>query len=158
MAAPEPSAVPPATPPEPSAVPPATCRETPAGTRTDPIPYQYAVLRAVPRVERDERVNVGVIVYCQAADLLCCRWRLDETRLRTLDPDVDVEGLAAALAMVERICTAAEPDGPSTLPLGPRFGWLSAPRSTVLQPGPRHGGVSTDPAGEPARLLARYVG
>lgn len=130
-----------------------------ADTHGAPLPYQYVVLRAVPRVERGEYVNVGVLLYCQAADLLRCGWRLDPARLIPLDAAVDLDGLADALATVERICvsTATSAAGPSGLPLGQRFGWLAAPRSTVLQPGPMHAGVTHDPDAELARLMTRYV-
>lgn len=121
--------------------------------------YQYVLLRAVPRVERGECVNVGVLLYCQPADLLRCGWRLDPTRLTALDPALDLDGLGQALATVEQICLGTAPDapGPCGLPLGQRFGWLAAPRSTILQPGPMHAGVTRDPQAELTNLMTRYV-
>lgn len=121
------------------------------------VSYQYVLLRAVPRVDRGEFVNVGVLLYCQAGDLLECRWDVDPVRLAALDPGADVEALRAALDMVDRICRGAEPSGPGAMPLGQRFGWLAAPRSTILQPGPMHAGVTSDTRGEVSRLMTRYV-
>ncbi len=133
--------------------------------------YQYVALRCVPRVDREEFVNVGVVLYCQAAEFLGSAYRLDEDRLRSLDPDVDVAAVRHALSAVERVCrgeahldygvgsrataygSRAGQDDQSS-----RFGFLRAPRSTVVQPGPVHGGLTDDPAGELQRLLERLVG
>ena len=121
--------------------------------------YQYVVLRCVPRVDREEFVNVGVVVYCQATDFLDAAWLIDADRLRALDPRVDVAHLDEALCFVKAVCTGDDDAGHAgTQPLGTRFGFLKAPRSTVLQPGPVHGGVATDPARELERLLERFVG
>ncbi len=121
------------------------------------LAYQYVLLRAVPRVERGEFVNVGVLLYCQAADLLRCGWQLDPARLAALDPSVDVDGVADALDMMDRICLGTAAVGPVNMPLGQRFGWLAAPRSTVLQPGPMHAGITRDAHAELAHLMTRYV-
>jgi hypothetical protein len=138
-----------------------------SGTRS---PYQYTVLRCVPRVEREEFLNVGVVLYCPDHEFLSCAWRLDEDRLRALGPGLDLAGVRAALEAVELVCAGeahgaygqatrataygvrSVPDSQST-----RFGFLKAPRSTVLQPGPVHGGMTTDPAGELDRLLRALV-
>lgn len=121
--------------------------------------YQYVVLRCVPRVDRDEFVNVGVVVYSQAADYLDAAFRLDEQRLRALASDVDLAAVRRALDTVCDVCRGRSGPGLPDLPaLGPRFGWLSAPRSTVVQPGPVHGGLAADPAAELTRLLDRLVG
>lgn len=126
---------------------------------TPPCGYQYVVLRCVPRVDRDEFVNVGVIVYCQARAFLDSASRVDEARLRALHPDVDVEAVRHALAAIEAVCAGHPSSGDAAgTPLGARFGWLSAPRSTVVQPGPIHGGLSDDPADALQRLLEQYVG
>ena len=120
--------------------------------------YQYVVLRCVPRVEREEFVNVGVVLYCQGADFLDAAYRVDEERLRALAPDVDLAAVDAALETVCRVCRGVTGGGLPTLGgLGKRFGWLSAPRSTVVQPGPVHGGLTDDPASELTALLARLV-
>jgi hypothetical protein len=121
--------------------------------------YQYVVLRCVPRVERDEFVNVGVLLHSQDADFLDCAFVLDHERLRSLSPDLDLESVEATLRTICAICRGEHAPGRPCLDgLGQRFGWFAAPRSTVVQPGPVHGGLSSDPAGELRRLLARLVG
>ena len=120
--------------------------------------FEYAALRVIPRVERGESMNVGVIVYCQARDFLGCRVHLDTVRLRALDPDADVEGVRAALTAVEdRCCGGPEAGQAADEPLGGRFRWLTAPRSTVIQSGPVHAGLTADPAAELDRLLEALV-
>ena len=121
--------------------------------------YQYVVLRCVPRVEREEFVNVGVVLYSQGADFLDAAYRVDEARLAALAPGIDAQEVRDALETVCRVCRGVTGGGLPTLGgLGKRFGWLSAPRSTVVQPGPVHGGLTTDPAAELASLLSRLVG
>jgi hypothetical protein len=121
--------------------------------------YQYVVLRCVPRVEREEFVNVGVVLYSQGADFLDAAYRVDEARLAALAPGIDAQEVRDALETVCRVCRGVTGGGLPTLGgLGKRFGWLSAPRSTVVQPGPVHGGLTTDPAAELASLLDRLVG
>lgn len=116
--------------------------------------FEYAVVRVVPRVERGEAINVGVIVYSKAFRYLCVRIVLDEKRLLTLDPRVDVAAVRAALAAFERACT----EGPlAERPLGERFRWLTAPRSTMVQPGPVHSGLTDDPGRELDRLFEALV-
>ncbi|GAA2162540.1 DUF3037 domain-containing protein [Pedococcus bigeumensis] len=120
--------------------------------------YQYVVLRCVPRVEREEFLNVGVVLYSQAADFLEAAYRVDEARLRAFAPQVDVEDVDQALETICQVCRGVTGGGLPTLGgLGRRFGWLSAPRSTVVQPGPVHGGLTEDPAAELAELLRRLV-
>ena len=119
------------------------------------VPVEYAYLRAVPRVELGESVNVGVLVYCQARAYLACATWLDAARVRALDPAVDVEGLAAALSAVAEVCRGGEDAGPAgAIPAGQRFRWLTAPRSAVLQPGPVHMGLCCDPEETLRRLSA----
>jgi hypothetical protein len=122
------------------------------------MPFEYATLRAVPRVDRGESINVGVVLYSQAADYLGAAVHLDEDRLRLLDPAVDVESVRSALDGVCAVC-AGSPDAgrAATGSRRARFGWLTAPRSTVVQPGPVHGGLTDDPAAELDRLLTRLV-
>ncbi|MDF2145684.1 DUF3037 domain-containing protein [Knoellia sp. p5-6-4] len=121
--------------------------------------YQYVVLRCVPRVEREEFVNVGVVLYSQAADFLAARYEVDEARLQALAPDLDTAEVADALETVCQVCRGVSGGGlPDLGGLGRRFGWLNAPRSTVVQPGPVHGGLAADPAAELERLVARLVG
>ncbi|MFF7967631.1 DUF3037 domain-containing protein [Streptomyces sp. NPDC007903] len=120
--------------------------------------YEYALLRVVPRVERGERINAGVIVYCRARGYVGARTHLDEARLLALDPDADVAGVRAALGAVERICAGGEEAGQAAGDdAGRRFRWLIAPRSTVVRPGPVHTGLTADPVAETERLLDLLV-
>ena len=120
-------------------------------------PFEYAVLRVVPRVERGESMNAGVLVYCRALDYLGAAVRLDEARLRALDPGVDVAHVQAALGAIADTCTSAGDSPASTEEIGRRFRWLTAPRSTVVQTGPVHTGLTADPAAETERLLRVLV-
>lgn len=120
--------------------------------------FEYALLRVVPRVERGECFNAGVLVYCRARSFVGARTHLDETKLLALDPRADVAGVRAALGAVERICAGGEAAGQAARDdAGRRFRWLIAPRSTVIQPGPVHTGFTTDPAAETRRLLDLLV-
>ena len=122
------------------------------------LPYQYVVLRCVPRVDREEFVNVGVVLYCQATDYLQVAWHVDRTRLVALDPGLDLDRVCGALEFVEGVCAGDERGGAAAArPLSQRFGFLKAPRSTVIQPGPVHGGVTADPAQQLEHLLERLV-
>lgn len=124
----------------------------------DAMPYQYVVLRCVPRVDREEFVNVGVAVYCQAADYLDAAGHLDRARLLALDPGLDLDRLAASLEAVRAVCRGEETAGAAgRADLGTRFGFVKAPRSTILQPGPVHGGLTTDPGRQLEHLLDRLV-
>jgi hypothetical protein len=123
------------------------------------LAYQYVVLRCVPRPDREEFLNVGVVVYCQSADFLDVAWHCDRERLLALDPRLDVDRVCASLEFVEGVCRGDDRGGEAgRQPLGQRFGFLKAPRSTVLQPGPVHGGVTEDPARQLEHLLERFVG
>ncbi|MHA3703575.1 NUDIX hydrolase N-terminal domain-containing protein [Jatrophihabitans sp. YIM 134969] len=107
-------------------------------------PYEYALLRVVPRVDRGESLNAGVVLYSRAHDFLAVATCDDPVRWRMLDPSLDVDAVRDALA------SAAE--GPAPDGIGARFRWLTAPRSTVVQPGPIHTGMTADPAAELERL------
>ncbi len=121
-------------------------------------PYQYVVLRFVPRVDRGECLNVGVVLHSQSAGVLLCSFHLDEARLSALSPGADLESLRAALETLGTVCDRPTPEVQASLSTaGKRFGWISAPRSTVLQPGPVHGGTAADPSAEIDRLLDRLV-
>jgi hypothetical protein len=116
--------------------------------------FEYALIRVVPRVERGESLNAGVIVYAKAYRYLRARIVLDEARLLTLAPNVDLDAVRAGLLAFSRACS----EGPlAAQPIGDRFRWLTAPRSTMVQPGPVHSGLTSDPAGELDRLFAENV-
>ncbi|MGW4734600.1 DUF3037 domain-containing protein [Streptomyces shenzhenensis] len=120
--------------------------------------FEYAVLRVVPRVERGECINAGVVVYCRARAYLGVRIHLDEARLLALDPAADTDGVRAALRAIEGVCAGGEAAGQAAGDdAGRRFRWLIAPRSTVVQPGPVHTGLTKDPAAETERLLDLLV-
>lgn len=120
--------------------------------------YEYALLRVVPRIERGECVNAGVLVYCRAHSYVGARTHLDEDRLLALDPRADVTAVRAVLQAVESVCAGGAAAGPAAEDdAGRRFRRLVAPRSTVVQPGPVHTGLTDDPAAEAERLLALLV-
>ena len=118
-------------------------------------PYEYAIIQAMPRIERGELINVGVLLYSQRHDFLSARTHLDPARLRALDPTADADGIRAALDAWEPTCTGAGASG--QMRLGERFRWLVAPRSTILRAGPVHMGLTADPAAELERLVDRLV-
>lgn len=114
-------------------------------------PYEWALLRVVPRVERGELVNVGVLVYSRPYAFLGAAVATDLTRAVALDPGLDAEGVRRHLLGVRALCEEDDRDR------GERFRWLVAPRSTVVQPGPVHTGLTDDPARELEDLYARMV-
>ncbi|MEV0444162.1 DUF3037 domain-containing protein [Streptomyces spectabilis] len=120
--------------------------------------YEYALLRVVPRVERGEQFNAGVVLYCRAKSYVAARVHLDEAKLRALDPEADAAGVRAALGAVEGVCAGGEAAGQAAPDdAGRRFRWLIAPRSTVVQPGLVHTGLTADPEAEVERLVALLV-
>jgi hypothetical protein len=120
--------------------------------------FDYAIIRVVPRVERDEFINAGVIVHSPTLNFLEARVELDAARLAALWPEADVEELKAHLEVFPRIARGDKTAGPiAQLPRSQRFHWLVAPRSTVLQVSPVHAGVCDDAEGMVERLLQRFV-
>jgi hypothetical protein len=116
--------------------------------------FEHALVRVVPRVERGEAINVGVIVYSHRYRYLAVQIELDVARLLAIDPAADVDAVRSALSAFERACT----EGPlAGRPLGERFRWLTAPRSTIVQPGPVHSGLTSDPAAELTHLFDTLV-
>jgi len=122
------------------------------------LPFQYVVLRCVPRVDREEFLNVGVVLYCQQAEFLEAGCHVDRDRLTALSAEVDVEAVVSALHAVEAVCRGDAAAGEAgRASMGSRFGFLKAPRSTVVQPGPVHGGTTDVPSGRLDHLLDRLV-
>lgn len=120
--------------------------------------YDYVIVRVVPRVEREEFINVGVIVSCPAKDFLEARIELDEQRLALLDLTLDMETLRSHLATIPAICHGGDGAGPiGQLPQRNRFQWLVAPRSTIIQTSPVHTGRCEDPCGVIEHLLETMV-
>jgi hypothetical protein len=123
-----------------------------------PSPFQYAIVRVVPRVERGECMNAGVVLFCRPRRFLAARIALDEQRLRALAPDVDLEAVHGHLDAFARIAAGDPGAGPiAALPASERFHWLVAPSSTTIQCSPVHTGLSDDPAAELERLTALLV-
>jgi hypothetical protein len=121
-------------------------------------PFQYAALRIVPRVERGEAVNAGVVLFCRPKRFLGARTQLDERLLAALAPDCDPVAVRTALEAIERVAGGDPAGGPiAALPQSERFHWLVAPASTIVQPGPVHTGLTADPAAELAHLFAKLV-
>jgi hypothetical protein len=128
------------------------------GTRES---FEYALIRVVPRVERGECINAGVVLFCRPRRFLDARIELDEPRLKALVPDLTVDELTAIreqLALIPRICTGDPTAGPiAKLTLPQRWHWLVAPASTMIQPGPVHTGLTDNPAVSLGHLFEKMV-
>ena len=123
-----------------------------------PFAFSYAVVRVVLHVEREEFVNAGVLLFCDALDFLGARIALDEARLRALSPNVDAAIVRKHLDAIPRICAGGPEGGPvGELPLRDRWHWLTAPRSTILQTSAPHTGLCPRPDEELDRLLGLLV-
>lgn len=121
-----------------------------------PVAFEYAVVRAVPRIEREEFVNIGVIVYCQARSFLDASVDVDPAKLRAIDREADTDAIAtSAASFVASYRIGTSRDGRRNL--GEVFRWLTSPRSTVIQTGPVHTGMTDDPAAELEHLTQRLV-
>lgn len=122
------------------------------------LSFDYAVIRVVPRVEREEFVNAGVIVFCMERDFLEALVHLDHARVRALFPDAELATIEEHLAAIPRICAGQGGSGPiGQLPRRDRWHWLVAPRSTVIQMSPVHSGLCEDPGVELKRLMEVLV-
>ena len=121
-------------------------------------PFQYAIWRVVPRVERGEAVNAGVVLFCRPMRFLGARTELDEALLAALAPGCDAAEVRAQLETLVAVAEGrAEGGHVATMPQSERFHWLVAPASTIVQSGPGHTGLTADPEGELGRLFARLV-
>jgi hypothetical protein len=122
---------------------------------------EYCVLRVVPDIERAEFLNTGVVLICRQSRYLGCRIQLDHDRLRSLWPQISAETIDLIeqhLALIPLICAGDDTGGPiARLGLGERWHWLTAPASTIVQPGPVHTGLADDPGAELDRLFTRLV-
>jgi len=120
--------------------------------------FSYAVLRVVPRVERGERFNAGVVVFCRPLDYLAARTRLDEQKLRALAPDADADAIRAHLRAYELVAAGDAAGGPiAELDTTARFHWLTSPSSTVVQPSVVHTGLCDDPRSQLDKLFEELV-
>ena len=123
-----------------------------------PSPFQYAIVRVVPDVERGECVNAGVVLFCRPRRFLAARVELDEERVRAISPDADLDAVRGHLDALVRIAAGEPGSGPiAALPASERFHWLVAPSSTIIQCSPVHTGLTDDPAGELERLIEQLV-
>lgn len=122
------------------------------------VSYDYAVIRVVPRVDREEFINAGVLFHCRQLDVLEARIALDVPRLRALCPDIDPEWVRRHLESIATIARGGTDAGPmGAYSMRERFHWLTAPRSTVVQPSAVHSGVCSDPHGTLQHLMTRLV-
>ena len=124
----------------------------------DRCPFDYAIIRVVPRVEREEFINAGVIVSCPSRSFLEARIELDRARLAALDPAIEPEQVQSYLETIPAICAGGEEAGPiGSLPQRSRFHWLVAPRSTIIQTSAVHSGLCDDPRAALEHLLETIV-
>ena len=124
----------------------------------DNLLFEYAIVRVVPRVERGEFINVGVIVYCKRPAFLKAAFSMDEEKIKAIYPKVDVEEIRAHLHAFERICAGDKDSQPiGGLDTASRFRWLTAKRSTIIQTSETHPGLCEDPSKILDHLLSLYV-
>jgi len=120
--------------------------------------FEYAIIRVVPRVERGEFINAGIVLYCRARSFLAARISLDEARLLALAPGADPAEITSYLEAMQRICHGEPGSGPiGQLTQRERFHWLISPRSTMIQTSPAHAGLCHDPAAMVEHLMATVV-
>jgi hypothetical protein len=121
-------------------------------------PFDYAIVRIVPRVDRGEFLNAGVILFSSTAAFLGARIGCDHHRLKALAPDIDVPLVESYLDTIPKVCAGGPEAGSiGTLPQRARFHWLVAPRSTIIQTSPVHSGVSEDLEGVLESLFEKLV-
>jgi len=121
-------------------------------------PYQYAIIRVVPHVERGEAVNVGVVLLCRSHGFVGARTHLDEARLKAIAPDADIASIERHLEAIERVAGGDPRGGPmARRTTAERFHWLVSPASTIIQPSEVHTGLTDDPVAELQRLFEALV-
>ena len=121
-------------------------------------PFTYALLRVVPRVERGERVNIGLVLFCRQLDFLELSTQVDHPRLAALSPELDPEAVRGRLAAIAGVIHGDPGAGPiAQLSQSERFGWVAAPSSTIIQPSRVHTGLTSDPGATLARLFERLI-
>lgn len=124
----------------------------------DNLLFEYAVIRIVPQVEREEFINVGVILFCTKQKFLDCKIHLDEERIRHFSPSVDIQDIVTHVDSFRKICTGGPNGGPiGKLTLAERFRWLTATRSTVVQTSRVHPGLCKDPGEMLSHLFEQLV-
>ncbi|MES2374461.1 MAG: DUF3037 domain-containing protein [Bacteroidota bacterium] len=120
--------------------------------------FEYAIIRIVPKVEREEFLNIGVVLYCKKLDFLETKFVLNEDRLRSFCEGLDIEELKSYLSSFEQICKGSKEGGPiGELDMASRFRWLTATRSTILQTSKVHPGLCEDAGEALARLFTQLV-
>ena len=123
------------------------------------LSFEYATIRVVPRVEREEFINAGVVVFCLARKQLLCRILIEDERLRTLWPEIDLNIVSEHLDAITRVCKGDPEAGPiARLSARERFHWLVSPRSTMIQVSPVHSGLCTSPEEALAEIFERVIG
>ena len=124
----------------------------------EPVPFQYVVVRVVPRVERGEQFNAGVVLFCPKLDFLAARVELDSVRLQALAPSAEAADVRRHLDAVVAVAAGDAGAGPvARLDRSARFHWLASPSSTIIQPSPIHTGLCADPPAALDRLFAELV-
>jgi hypothetical protein len=124
----------------------------------EPVQFDYSIIRVVPRVERGEFLNVGVILFCRSRRFLKAVIELDEKRLLALHPEIDLESVKEHLQAIPLICAGKPEGGPiATLAQQERYHWLVAPRSTIIQTSPSHSGLCAEPESYLEHLMDMMV-
>jgi Protein of unknown function (DUF3037) len=125
---------------------------------SESLSFEYATIRLVPRVEREEFINAGVIVFCMAQKMLLSKILVEETKVNTLWPEIDLRAVRQHLEAIPRICSGDPDAGPiALLPARERFHWLVSPRSTVIQVSPVHSGLCVSPQEALNKIFERFV-
>ncbi len=134
---------------------PSKTKEAPVAPRE---PFAYALIRVVPHVARGECLNVGVVLFCRSRRFLAARMAPDRRRLLALTPNLDLPAVERRLDLIARVCAGDRAAGPmARWPQAERFGWVVAPASTIVQPGPVHAGLTYDPAATLDHLVQTMV-